>query len=118
MINIVCFNGGRGASSLITSILGNPAIKLTSVVNAYDDGKSTGAIRRYFDMLGPSDLRKVQQLMLPAEDVDFTSNFWLFDFRFPENINNQRIHCINLSVWNQLSNHLCFQYGFLIVCFH
>ena len=89
MINIVCFNGGRGASSLITSILGNPVIKLTSVVNAYDDGKSTGAIRRYFDMLGPSDLRKVQQLMLPAKDVDFASNFWLFEFRFPENINNK-----------------------------
>jgi 2-phospho-L-lactate transferase/gluconeogenesis factor (CofD/UPF0052 family) len=89
MINLVCFNGGRGASSLITAILKNPAIKLTSVVNAYDDGKSTGAIRKYFDMLGPSDIRKVQQLMLPEQNTDFKSNFWLFDYRFPVNIQNK-----------------------------
>ena len=54
--------------------------------NAYDDGKSTGEIRRFFNMLGPSDIRKVQQLMLPKGDPDFESNNWLFEYRFPSNI--------------------------------
>ena len=31
-----------------------------SIVNAYDDGKSTGTIRNFFKILGPSDIRKVQ----------------------------------------------------------
>lgn len=88
MINLVIFNGGRGACTLIPSILENKNIKLSSVVNAYDDGKSTGAIRNYFNMLGPSDIRKVQQLMLPADDPDFENNFWLFDFRFPKKGSN------------------------------
>ncbi len=83
MINIVSFNGGRGASSLIPSLLTNKNFKVTSIVNAYDDGKSTGAIRAYFDMLGPSDIRKVQQLMLPKDNVDYNNNYWLFDFRLP-----------------------------------
>ena len=65
MINVVCFNGGRGAAAIIPSLLEVPNIKLTSIVNAYDDGKSTGAIRKFFGMLGPSDIRKVQELMLP-----------------------------------------------------
>ena len=58
MINVVILNGGRGASTLIPAILGNPEIELTSIVNAYDDGKSTGEIRRFFNMLGPSDIEK------------------------------------------------------------
>jgi 2-phospho-L-lactate transferase/gluconeogenesis factor (CofD/UPF0052 family) len=91
MINIVCFNGGRGAATLISSLLETPNTKLTSIVNAYDDGKSTGAIRHFFDMLGPSDIRKVQQLMLPNDDQDFKNNFWLFDFRFPKNSINSDV---------------------------
>ena len=91
MINVVCFNGGRGAASLVTELLKRPNIKLTSIVNAYDDGKSTGAIRNYFDMLGPSDIRKVQQLMLPESDPDYENNFWLFDYRFPKNSINHKI---------------------------
>ena len=52
--------GGRGGTSIIPSLVSNPDIKLTSIVNAYDDGKSTGEIRDFFNMLGPSDIRKVQ----------------------------------------------------------
>lgn len=88
MINVVCFNGGRGAAAIIPSLLEVPNVKLTSIVNAYDDGKSTGAIRNYFDMLGPSDIRKVQQLMLSKTDVDYISNNWLFEYRFPKNAKN------------------------------
>ena len=84
MINVVIINGGRGASSIIPEILNNPQFKLTSIVNAYDDGKSTGRIRNFFNMLGPSDIRKVQELMIPNTIEQNQIIRDLFNFRYPE----------------------------------
>ena len=83
MLNFVVINGGRGAATLIPALLSHDAIRVTSLVNAYDDGKSTGQIRRFFGMLGPSDLRKVQELMLSPDDPDFAANQALFRYRYP-----------------------------------
>ena len=88
MLNIVILNGGRGAASIIPVLLARQGLSVTSVVNAYDDGKSTGAIRRFFGMLGPSNIRKVQELMLPQDDPDYAANLNVFRFRFPEGIEN------------------------------
>ena len=44
-MNITLFNGGRGASTIIKSLKKYKNLKISSVVNAYDDGKSTGEIR-------------------------------------------------------------------------
>lgn len=82
MLNVVILNGGRGAATVIPALLARQGLYVTSVVNAYDDGKSTGAIRRFFGMLGPSDIRKVQQLMLPQDDPDYQANRHVFDYRF------------------------------------
>ncbi|KQN22943.1 hypothetical protein ASE86_14290 [Sphingomonas sp. Leaf33] len=82
MLNIVVLNGGRGAASIIPALLRRDGLNVTSIVNAYDDGKSTGEIRRFFDMLGPSDIRKVQELMLPEGD-DLPSSKALFEYRYP-----------------------------------
>ncbi len=84
MLNVVVINGGRGAATLIPALLARQGLNVTSVVNAYDDGKSTGEIRRFFAMLGPSDIRKVQELMLPADDPDYTANLRVFQYRFPD----------------------------------
>ncbi len=83
MLNVVILNGGRGAAALIPALLARQGLHVTSVVNAYDDGKSTGEIRRFFGMLGPSDIRKVQELMLPQDDVDYAANLHVFCYRFP-----------------------------------
>lgn len=83
MLNVVVLNGGRGAAPLIKAVLSRQGVNLTSVVNAYDDGKSTGDIRRFFGMLGPSDIRKVQELMLPESDPDHESSLHLFQYRYP-----------------------------------
>ena len=83
MLNIVLLNGGRGAATLIPALLDQQGLHVTSVVNAYDDGKSTGEIRSFFGMLGPSDIRKVQQLMLPMDDPHYDSNLALFTLRYP-----------------------------------
>jgi 2-phospho-L-lactate transferase/gluconeogenesis factor (CofD/UPF0052 family) len=86
MLNVVILNGGRGASAIIPVLLDRQGMHVTSIVNAYDDGKSTGEIRRFFSMLGPSDIRKVQELMLPAEDPDYQANLRVFQYRFPVGI--------------------------------
>ena len=55
----VVFAGGRGARALVDRLLGDPRIALTLVINGYDDGASTGEVRRFLgDALGPSDFRK------------------------------------------------------------
>lgn len=82
MLNVVVLNGGRGAAPLISKLLQVQGVNLTSVVNAYDDGKSTGEIRRFFRMLGPSDIRKVQELMLPEADPDHVASLHLFRYRY------------------------------------
>lgn len=91
MINIVIFNGGRGASTILPILLDNNDLRVQSIVNAYDDGKSTGEIRDFFDMLGPSDIRKTQQLMLPKDNIDFISINNIFDYRFSKKLSNEKI---------------------------
>ncbi|MEO7276314.1 MAG: 2-phospho-L-lactate transferase CofD family protein [Vicinamibacterales bacterium] len=53
------FTGGRGSSALSRQLLKQPGIRLTLAINGYDDGASTGEVRRFLgDSLGPSDFRK------------------------------------------------------------
>jgi 2-phospho-L-lactate transferase/gluconeogenesis factor (CofD/UPF0052 family) len=56
---IVLFCGGRGSATIIRALLRQSDVELTLLVNAYDDGLSTGALRNFIPgMLGPSDFRK------------------------------------------------------------
>lgn len=82
MINIVSFNGGRGARNLFSSFLQIDGVYITSIVNAYDDGKSTGNVRNFFRMLGPSDIRKVQEVMVPATLEDYDAIMHLYGYRY------------------------------------
>ena len=88
MINITLINGGRGAKNLIPELLLRKKYNITSIVNAYDDGKSTGALRYFFDVLGPSDIRKVQRLFLHKNNFFYKDYLNLFDYRFPKKISN------------------------------
>lgn len=86
MLNVVMFSGGRGTASLIEAFLGYSNCHLIALVNAYDDGRSTGQIRRFFGMLGPSDIRKTQQSMLSPAHPNFDLYDRIFSFRFPPDI--------------------------------
>ena len=56
---IVLFCGGRGSATIIRALLRQTDVELSLLVNAYDDGLSTGALRNFIPgMLGPSDFRK------------------------------------------------------------
>jgi 2-phospho-L-lactate transferase/gluconeogenesis factor (CofD/UPF0052 family) len=58
-MNVVVFTGGRGSSVLSSELIKSDRIALTLAINGYDDGLSTGEVRRFLgDCLGPSDFRK------------------------------------------------------------
>lgn len=65
MLRIAVFCGGTGSIALqngLDKVFGHDRYHLDVIINAYDNGKSTGMCRRAFNnsILGPSDLRKNQ----------------------------------------------------------
>src|SRR5437870_7766303 len=58
-VRVVLFSGGRGSGVLSKQLVKDPHIRLTLAINGYDDGASTGEVRRFLGAsLGPSDFRK------------------------------------------------------------
>lgn len=59
MVRVILFSGGRGSSGLSQRLVTDSNVELTIAINGYDDGASTGRVRRFLgDCLGPSDFRK------------------------------------------------------------
>lgn len=61
-MNVTIFAGGTGSEELQKGLwkLFQDKITLKIIINGYDDGKSTGIVRKIYDndILGPSDMRK------------------------------------------------------------
>lgn len=58
-MNITILSGGSGNDSLVTGLKQYyPAANIKVIVNAYDNGKSTGVCRAVTNTLGVSDIRK------------------------------------------------------------
>lgn len=97
-MNILIFSGGTGSVALQTGIhekFGNLA-NVTILINALDNGLSTGAVRQAFDgnILGPSDLRKNQMLqhkLIHGSTELYTS----LNIRFTENVHNVHKYCFD-----------------------
>ena len=93
MNNVVVFSGGRGSSSLLSAIRSMDNVQsITSLINTYDDGKSSGELRKIFNMPGPSDIRKVQELYLNKSN----RNYNLIKSLFQKRINLDRTKFILL----------------------
>lgn len=95
MLKIAVFCGGTGSIALqkgFSALYGIDNIHMDIVVNAYDNGKSTGVCRRVFGnrFLGPSDVRKNQLLQYAIRYVEEMQNetgrrarlYQLFNVRF------------------------------------
>jgi len=83
-LNVVLFTGGRGSGLLSRELVGHPRVHLTLVVNGYDDGKSTGKVRRLLgDFLGPSDFRKNASRLAAEMGSCPRELLELLDYRFP-----------------------------------
>ena len=81
---VVLFSGGRGSGALTRQLVGNSGISLTIAINGYDDGASTGEVRRFLrDSLGPSDFRKNASRLATELRSCPAALIELLDFRFP-----------------------------------
>src|SRR5204863_3579595 len=83
-LRVAVFCGGRGATSILRALLRTPGVHLTVLVNAYDDGLSTGRLRGFVPgMLGASDFRKnLARLLAMSSPVQFAIAD-LLEYRFP-----------------------------------
>ena len=83
-LKVVLFSGGRGSGALTRQLVGNSGISLTIAINGYDDGASTGEVRRFLrDSLGPSDFRKNASRLATELRSCAPALIELLDFRFP-----------------------------------
>jgi 2-phospho-L-lactate transferase/gluconeogenesis factor (CofD/UPF0052 family) len=83
-LHVVLFSGGRGSAALSRQLVSSPAVDLTIVINGYDDGASTGEVRRFLgDSLGPSDFRKNASNLAGALHSCPPSLIELLDLRMP-----------------------------------
>ncbi|MBF0330727.1 MAG: YvcK family protein [Candidatus Omnitrophica bacterium] len=80
-VPMTVFSGGTGSNRLTEALLRKGAVNLTLLLNAYDDGKSTGDIRRNFDVLGPSDIAKNLVVLLKGKHPALAE---FLDHRFPK----------------------------------
>jgi 2-phospho-L-lactate transferase/gluconeogenesis factor (CofD/UPF0052 family) len=81
-LNVVLFSGGSGTQSITEAFLKHPQISLTILINAYDDGHSTGRLRRFIPgMLGPSDVRKNINRLMPQSQECHKALRFLSDYR-------------------------------------
>lgn len=84
-IHVVLFSGGRGAASIAAALNRHPQVNLTVLLNAYDDGLSTGRIRAFIPgMLGPSDVRKNITTLMPVKDSAQLALRTLLEYRLPD----------------------------------
>src|SRR5271154_1364811 len=86
-INVVLFSGGSGTQSITEALLRHPKISLKILINAYDDGHSTGRLRKFIPgMLGPSDVRKNINRLMPVAERSQRSLKLVSDYRLPVGI--------------------------------
>ena len=84
---IVLFSGGTGNTRFVNLINKLPDVELSILVNGYDDGKSTGEIRKYIPgMLGPSDFRKNISHLIDRNTFNGIIFYKIMNYRFPKNI--------------------------------
>jgi 2-phospho-L-lactate transferase/gluconeogenesis factor (CofD/UPF0052 family) len=90
-LKVAVFAGGRGSASISTALASHPLIDLSILVNAYDDGLSTGRLRQFVPgMLGPSDIRKNFSTLILEKSSGATSLKTLLEHRFPVSITREQ----------------------------
>ena len=93
MTKIVLFTGGRGCTSLIRAMLRLTDIELTLIVNAYDNGASTGMMRKFIPgYLGPSDFRKNLTYFLELFSPQQYALSELLNYRINEDLDDASVN--------------------------
>ena len=89
-LRVVLFSGGRGSAAISRQLVTSAAVDLTIAINGYDDGASTGEVRRFLgDSLGPSDFRKNASTLASALKTSSPELVELLDLRMPTDATDQ-----------------------------
>lgn len=92
-IKVSLFCGGRGCTTLIHELLRITGVELNLLVNAYDNGASTGEMRRFIPgYLGPSDFRKNLSYLLEFHSPEQFSLAKLINYRMPADFNTKNVN--------------------------
>lgn len=88
-VKIALFSGGRGTSNFTRALVSHPQFELKLLVNGYDDGLSTGRIRRFVPgILGPSDFRKNMSYLFDESQSHKKALREIFEYRLPTTISS------------------------------
>ena len=103
-IKISLFSGGSGNDRFISLLKNIPDVEINIVVNGYDDGKSTGELRKFIDgMLGPSDFRKNLSHLIDLKTANGRIFKDILDYRFSNNTkSSELISFLKLKKTNQI----------------
>lgn len=83
--SVAVFCGGRGAASIVRALLATRQVDVSLLINGYDNGLSTGTIRRSLPgILGPSDFRKSLTLHLDPSEPHHDALLTLLTHRLPD----------------------------------
>jgi 2-phospho-L-lactate transferase/gluconeogenesis factor (CofD/UPF0052 family) len=99
-LRAVLFSGGRGSGALTRALVAMPGIDLTLAINGYDDGASTGEVRRFLgDALGPSDFRKNASRLASALATCPGALVRLLDQRLPGGTTGAQVAALAADLW-------------------
>ena len=83
-VNVVTIGGGTGSSILLRGLKRYiDRIDITAIVTTFDDGGSSGILRREYGVPALGDLRRCIAALLPEEHED-TAIGWMLEHRFEQ----------------------------------
>lgn len=103
MKKVTIFGGGTGMSTLLKGLKEFP-LDITSVVSVCDDGKSTGKLRKEFNIPAMGDIRRVMISLSETEPLMEK----LLNYRFSSNseLNEHTVGNLLLTVGTQITGNL------------
>ncbi len=101
--NVVVLGGGTGMSTLLKGLKQFP-IDITAIVSVCDDGKSTGRLRKEFDIIAVGDLRRV--LISLAETEPLVEQVLNYRFETTSDLNGHTVGNLLLTAMSNITGNV------------